>query len=355
MQRYPAFLLCAVLALLCAAHSATAASDNQGAFAAQHSATAASLQALEPQCIADDAGKRICLPAPARRIVPLYAGLGEMLSALGLEDSVVGRTASDDALPASLPVVGTHMRPNPEIIVGLDPDLVVQFEGREEAGQSAVALERLGLRVARFRIASFEDMFSCLRRLATLAGVAPRAEALERSLRGRLDAVAARTAKADARLFAKNLAKNATSASANSSASRAERAVPRIFFEIRYPNLLGAGAGGIAHDIIVKAGGVNSLGHFAGRVVRVSEETLVANEPDIYLVQQGPMNKDPLLPKKRPHFKRLRSVSGGYSLLVDESTYSRPGPRNVDAVEELARLIDVWRANPPGGFVASDK
>lgn len=270
--------------------------------------------------IVDDAGQIVSLPGPARRIIPLYAGLGEILVALGAGERIVGRTASDDALPPSLPVVGTHMRPNPEIVTGLAPDLVLQFEGREEAALTSQSLIRLGIPVARFRITSFEELFACIQRLGLLLGEDKAAAILEYSLRQRLEALRETTG------------------------GPARR--PTVFFEVRYPNLLGAGAGGMVHDIIRTAGGENALASRPERMVRLSEEALALANPDIYLVQQGAMNKSPVPPGQRPHFQGLAAIRRGFVRMVPESLYSRPGPGSVDAAEELAAYIRLWRANP---------
>ncbi|MDL2279697.1 ABC transporter substrate-binding protein [Desulfovibrio sp. OttesenSCG-928-G11] len=274
--------------------------------------------AMAALVIVDDAGQKIALAAPARRIIPLYAGLGEILAAMGLQERLVGRTASDEAQADGLPVVGTHMRPNPETILGLAPDLVVQFEGREEAALLATRLQALGLRVARFRIASFEELFACLRRLGLLCGAEEKAAALERDWRARLQNAAQRVA--------------------------GYQGKPRIFFEVRYPNLLGAGAGGMAHAVIEQAGGSNCLAAHAGRMVRLGEEALLAADPDIYLLQQGAMNKNPLPLEKRQHFQGLSALRQGFVWQVKESLYSRPGPGSIEAVEELAEKIAAWHA-----------
>lgn len=270
--------------------------------------------------IIDDSGRAVRLAVPARRIIPLYAGLSETLLALGLEDRIVARTVSDDILSPSLPVVGTHMRPNPELIAGLKPDLVVQLEGREEAGQAAEILQRMGISVARFRIASFADLYSCIERLGVLSGEEAAAEALTASLRERLARIEARTP------------------------GNARR--PRIFFEVRYPNLLGAGGGSMVQDVIRAAGGENCLADFAERMVRLGEEALVLRNPDIYLVQQGAMNKAPVPVDSRDHFRTLAAVRTGFVRVVPESLYSRTSPRSIDAVEDLAAYIDLWRAAP---------
>ena len=282
---------------------------------APHNARAADAPCTAVSII-DDSGRTVALAAPARRIIPLYAGLGETLTALGLADRIVGRTVSDNASPSHLPSVGTHMRPTPELVAGLRPDLVIQFEGREEAGTAAESLIRMGIEVARFRIASFADLYACIERLGILTGESAAASRLMEEMRERLARVERDMA--------------------------AYPAPPRIFFEVRYPNLLGAGGGSIVNDIISAAGGGNCLAGYPDRMVRLNEEALALYNPEIYLVQQGPMNKAPLPPDERPAFRGIEAVRRGFVHTVPEALFSRPGPGSVDAVENLARIILQW-------------
>jgi iron complex transport system substrate-binding protein len=55
------------------------------------------------------------------------------------------------------------------------------------------------------------------------------------------------------------------------------------------------------------------------------------------------MNAGPLPPDQRPHLAALRAVRQGRVLVVDEQVFSRPGPRNVEAVEQLARFLHPGR------------
>ena len=266
--------------------------------------------------ITDDSGNTVTLPAPAARIIPLYSGLAETLAAMGAADRIIARTDADTTLPGTLPSIGTHMRPNQELIAGLRPDLVVQFEGREEAGLAAASLARLGINVARFRVSSFADLFSCIERLGVLSGEEEAAAALAANIRARLDRVREAAAKFRER--------------------------PKVFFEVRYPNLLGAGAGSMVNDIIRMAGGDNCLGETPERMVRLSEEALLLKNPDIYLVQQGPMNKSPIPVKERAHYRSIAAVQNNFVKVVSEAVFSRPGPQSVVAAEELAFLIQMW-------------
>lgn len=264
--------------------------------------------------VVDDFGGRISLPSPARRIVALYGAFNEMLASMGLEGRIVGRTKADRVPPSILskPVIGTHMRPNVEVILSLRPDLILQAAGRRESLVVVDQLRKAGLVVALFNPQSFEGLFSTLRRLGSLTGEESRAESVVGSIQGRLCDVNDRL-------------KGATSR-------------PRVFFEVREQNLLGAGTASIVHQIIEKAGGRNSMDS-PKKMVRIGIETLIEKNPEVYVVQRGPMNQNPCHPSGREHFKTLEAVRKGRILMVDEQVFSRPGPRSVEAVETLAAFL----------------
>jgi iron complex transport system substrate-binding protein len=264
--------------------------------------------------VTDDAGQPIELREPARRVIPLYGAFAEMLYAVGAGAQVAARTQADRIPPEieRLPSVGTHMRPNVELIIGLKPDLVVQSASRREAIPEMDRLREAGIPVAVFSPASIEDIFLTMMRLGSLTGNEDSAAGVVQQLRRRLDEVRGKVA-----------------------------AVPNprsVFFETRAEPLTTAGEGSIVHRIIEAAGARNAVSSERG-IVQFNFEALLLADPDVYVVQKGPMNRSPIPPEKRPHFGRLRSVREGRVIFVDELMMSRPGPRSVDAVEELARAI----------------
>jgi len=121
---------------------------------------------------------------------------------------------------------------------------------------------------------------------------------------------------------------------------------PTVFFEVRYPNLLGAGRGSLVNDIIRRAGGENVLTH-PQKLVPYSLEALLEVNPEVYLIQRGPMNKSPQDIHTRPNFQELRAVREGRVLVVEEEMFSRPGPRAVAAVELLARYLHGGESGGP--------
>ena len=76
------------------------------------------------------------------------------------------------------------------------------------------------------------------------------------------------------------------------------------------------------------------------RVARLYEEELIRLDPEVYIVQQGPMNAAPTPPAERDHYRNLRAVREGHVLTVDESLFSRPAPGMVEAAEMLADFFD---------------
>lgn len=264
--------------------------------------------------IVDDRGEPVALSSPATRIIALYGAYNEILAAMGLEERIVGRTKADRLPPSILskPSIGTHMRPNIEMVLGLKPDLVIQSAGRKEALVAVQQLQKEGLPVAVFSPENFTDLFSVIDRIGRLTGASFESKELIEKLEGRLDRLKARLRTISHR--------------------------PSVFFEVRYPNLLGAGQGSIVDDVIHHAGGVNCVKN-KKKLMRINMEALIECNPEAYIIQRGPMNRNPSDPASRPHFQVLEAIKKGKVLFVDEQAYSRPGPRAVDAVEELAAFL----------------
>ncbi len=264
--------------------------------------------------IRDDLGQEVSLAAPPQRIVSLYGGLTEVLTALGLADKLVAGIQGDNRL-ANLPKVGTHLQPNVEMILALKPDLVVQ--GGVAKGLPALRkLEAEGVPVAVFAPHDFPGLFSMIRRLGALAARSEAAASLIREMEDQLAQTARRL--------------------------QGLRPV-RVFFEVRSLNLLAAGRGSMVNDIITRAGGVNVVEN-PQELTRFDLEALLHADPEAYVIQQGPMNKSPEDIYSRPYFKELRAVKARRVLLVDEGLFSHPGPRSAAAVEQLARFLhpEAW-------------
>src|SRR2546421_10573707 len=96
--------------------------------------------------VTDDAGRRVTLAAPARRIVSRLPSFTEILFAIGAGDRLVGRTTGCDYPPEVLavPSVGDGMPPSVEAVAARRPDLVVLYRAGPNL-TAAEQLERLGI------------------------------------------------------------------------------------------------------------------------------------------------------------------------------------------------------------------
>lgn len=278
--------------------------------------TAATDPLAQAVLVTDDRGRDVRLNQPARRIVCLHGGLTDVLLALGKGDLIVGRTTADDAIPAlaAVPAVGTHLRPNLELILSLQPDLVLQHAGREEAGEPLKALESLQIPSAAFEMDDFPALFTAMSRVAELVGAGADGGQRIQALQNRLEAVRHRVA----------------------GTPEADR--PGVLVEIRYPNLLVAGRGSLASHIVEAAGGRPVVTEDS-RHVRLSEEALLRLNPQVCLLQRGPMNPNPEPYVNRPHFQLLDCVKQQRTLVVEGRRFARTGPAAVDAAEELAAWL----------------
>lgn len=266
--------------------------------------------------VTDDLGREIRLTGPATRIIALYGAFNEILADLGREETLIARTAGD-MLPPSIvakPAIGTHLRPNAELILGLAPELVLQLGGRGEAMEPVRFLEERGLKVAVFNLETFAQLFSVMERLGVLTGSQDQAQARIASMQAELARI-------------------------EGSSSEPK---PKIFFESRYPNLLAAGQGSMVSEIMTKAGGVNCV-TAPDKLVRLGEEEVLRLAPDIYIIQQGPMNPAPVPLAERSLFRTLGCLGTGQVFTVDQGVFSRPGPRSLDAVRKLSTIIANWK------------
>lgn len=251
----------------------------------------------------------------ALRIVSGYSAFTELLSAMGAEDCIVAAT-TQDAVALEVKSIGSHMRPDIEAIAAAGSDLVllssrrgrvVEVVKNKLAGTGAVVLSA--------HPATVEETLVLITRLGDLTHRIGEADRLVMRARKILKPIK------------------------NSVAEIPEEKRPVVFLEVRsFPSLLTCGSDSVAHDIIRKAGGRPLCG-LAGSVVHTDVETLVAGNPDLYIQQIGPMNRDPDDPSMHQVIGSLPCVRAGRVIKMEEKLISRPGPRVAEAVLKVYETL----------------
>lgn len=262
----------------------------------------------EPIALTDDAGRAIRLERPAKRVLSLAPSHTEIAFAIGAGDRLVGRTPACDHPPeaAAVPPIGNLFPPDYERIVGAAPDLVLMAGGQVEIRRR---LEGQGLTVAVIQPKTLPEVAGAMRTIGRLLGVdaGPAAKRFEAAL-----AEASRPAGAEA---------------------------PKVFYEVGFDPLFGAGPASFVGDLIARAGGRNALSGDA-EWPRLATEQLVAAAPDVILV--GNSNRAAAVKAEPPAgWSALPAVAAGRIRAVpDPDLFVRPGPRVVDGLRWLSGALD---------------
>ena len=285
---------------------------------------ALALGALAPAraiVVTDGTGRVITLPAPPRRIVSLVPGVTEMLFAIGADDRLVGRTDFCDypAAARAKPSVGGMVAPSLELLVALKPDLVV-VTSSGNSDDTRVQLERLRLPVYLVDPHGLSDVFRTMERLGDLTERRARADELVAGLQGRVRAVAARVA---------------------------ARPRPRVLYVVWPDPLIVPGRGAAVTELIALAGGDSLTAEGPEGYPRYSVEAAVAGAPDVIVLARHGAGVAPYARDKWERFAGLPAIRAGRLHAVDGDLFHRFGPRVVDALEILARLLH------PGAFAGA--
>lgn len=263
--------------------------------------------------IVDDLGRTVTVDSPPSRIVALVPSITDLILALGEGDRLVARTRYDtDLRLAALPAVGGGLDPNIEAIIALRPDLVVVWPGADQPliGQ----LDAAGIAVYGAGSQSLEDQERHTRQIGRLLGVEARAD----SLLAHLD----------------------SSFAALATALAGVPVVSALYVAWHDPPMT-TGPGTFVDSIMSVAGGRNIFDDATSDWPQVNMEEIVSRDPDV-LILPVPVTGDSgaiAWVHQTPGWRDLRAVRTGRVLLVDSELFSRPGPRIIDAANQLAELL----------------
>ncbi len=272
-----------------------------------------------PLQLTDGLGRTITLSATAKRIVSLAPSNTEILFAIGAGDLLVGRDSFSDYPPevSSITDIGGGFGEfNIEAIVALQPDLVLAADIIPP--EKIQALEDLGLTV--FAIPNpvdFEGLFNNLQLVGELTAHQKEAQALIASLKQRIQQVEEKV------MFSSYK--------------------PRVFYELDAsdPNApWTAGPGTFIDTLITMAGGFNLGASLESAWAQISLEVLIQQDPDIIILGDytwGGVTPEALA--TRAGWEVLTAVKENKVFTFDDNLVSRPGPRLVDGLEAMARLL----------------
>ncbi len=327
----PAILIAAVLLSACAPQSAAPSVATSVATAVPTSVPTlaptaaptvvtapAATPAPEPIKLTDGLGRTVELAAPAQRIVSIAPSNTEILFAVGAGQQVVGREELSDypAEAKNVTSIGSvFQKINTEAIVALKPDLVLAAE--INSPEQVKALEDLKLTVYYLpNPKTFDDLYANLATVGKLTGHSSEASKLNESLKARYDAVRQKVSQA--------------------------KETPTVFYEIDAtdPTKPYTSGPGTFIDLVIKlAGGKNIGAELKDAFAQISSEELVKQNPSIILLGDALYGVTPESVAQRPGWSSLSAVKNKQVFAFDDNLISRPGPRLIDGLEQMAKLV----------------
>lgn len=282
-------------------------------------ATTAAPATAAPITVVDSLGREVTLTELPLTIVSLAPSNTEILFALEAGDLLVGRDEFSDYPAAALdvPSIGSlYPSVNTEAVVALDPDLVLAAGITNPADVEKLA--ELGLTVFSTRVAvTLDDIYADIRDVGTLTGRSAEAEALVADMQARVAAVETATAGVTTR--------------------------PSVFYELDATDPASpytTGPGTFNDQLITLAGGENVGNISTDQYFQISLEQLVAADPEIIVLGSFTYGgQTPEIVAARDGWGDIAAVKNGQVYTFDDNLISRPGPRIVDGLEELAKLI----------------
>ncbi len=262
--------------------------------------------------VVDEAGRRVQLPLRIDRIVSLAPNLTEILYAVGAGNSLVGDTEYCDYPEAAKRVakIGDTMHPSIERIIALKPQLVlVSTASQLEAFTRQLDAQKIAVYVTNPR--SLDEVFHSIETLGDLLGHHGGAAAIVADLRRRAAAVEV--------------------------AMRSVKPV-KVFYQVSGEPLYTIGREAYLTDLVHRAGGVSVTAEVPGAFPRFSDEAALAARPEAIILPSGG-SMGTANSTAAAALKNSPALLNNRVYKINDDHLSRPGPRLIDGLEEMARAL----------------
>jgi iron complex transport system substrate-binding protein len=262
--------------------------------------------------VVDEAGRKVTLPAQIARVISLAPNLTEIVYAVGAGDRLVGNTTfcNYPTEAKSVAKVGDTLQPSIERILALRPQLVlVSTASQLEAFTTQLNEQKIAVYITDPH--DLEGVFHTILNVGDLLNQSVPAADLVKQLRARTETV--------------------------------ERAVAgrppvSVFFQLSGQPLYTAGKTSFVTNLIERAGGRSVTAHVNEAWPRLSDEAALASRPEAIIMLSGAMGAAANT-QVASALRNSPAVKNGRVYVIDGDLLTRPGPRLVDGLEQIARAL----------------
>lgn len=274
--------------------------------------TAPSSPSSGSRVFVDDEGRQLNVAARVGRVVSLAPNLTEIMFALSAGDRLVGNTTFCDYPIEAKTVtkVGDTLHPSIERIIALKPDVVlVSTASQLEAFTKQLDDHKIAVYVTNPH--SLDEVFISMLRLGELLGEQNRAASVVAELRTRAEKV--------------------------ESVVKSVKPI-KVFYQVSGEPLYTIGREAYLTDLVRRAGGLSVTAGVPSAFPRYSEESALAAQPEAIILptggSMGSTNGTVALSLKNSPAAQNKRV-----YKINDDHLSRPGPRLLDGLEEMARAL----------------
>jgi len=263
--------------------------------------------------VVDEGGRHLVVPQKIDRVISLAPSLTEIVFAIGANDKLVGVTSYCDypAAAKRIAKVGDTIQPNVEAILALRPQLIlVSTASQLEAFVQKMREQNIAVYVTDPR--DLEGIFRTITNLGELLSARENADQVVGRLRARTAAVEAKVK---------------------------DKPPVRVFFQLSREPLYTSGKDAYVTDMIRRAGGISVTADVPGAFPLYSAEAALASRPDAVVMTTGDSMSGPLNARVSESLLRSPAVLNGRVYEINGDLISRPGPRAVDGLEQMAQAL----------------
>lgn len=266
--------------------------------------------------LTDQTGRKVLIEKVPDRIISLSPSNTEIAFSIGLGKKIVGVTDycnyPEEALAKRK--IGGYANPNLEAIIALKPNLVLAGDKHDDIVKK---LGEMGIPALIIIPTSLEEVYASMELVAAATGSQEIAAGVIADMKERVQKIQEKLATVP------------------------EGKRPRVYYEVYSKPLISAGNLSVIHEVITLAGGKNIFMDISERFPKISDEAVVERDPQVilYSKQHGSEEITGDVFVKRPVWGKITAVKEGRIYGIQADAISRPGPRLIDAVEEVAVLL----------------
>jgi len=296
----------------------------------RHAANTASepVSARPMRVVTDDLGRTVQVPTKLNRVISLAPNLTEMIFAAGGGDRLVGVTTfcNYPAEAEQIAKIGDTLNPNMESIIALKPD-VVFVSTASQVETFTKTLEKDGIAVYVANAASLADVFHSMDEFGIMFDTVEQSQKTVDELKGRVQSVR--------QTLGTDLLRDESPADHDKRVGAV-----RVFVQISKEPLFTIGKDAFLNDILVSAGGRSVTENVPSSYPKLSKETAFTLQPEAIILSDSTDNTEP-----NAAFKNSPAVKNGRVYKINADLLSRPGPRLVDALEQIVRDLHPEKFN----------